>query len=190
MILSAFLRNSRYIKKEIPSNALLHLANNRIYRKTIIDLEGKLKKPMNTEALKLENQVCFPLYATSRIITKLYQPYLNQLEITYTQYLVLMVLWENDHRNVTDICSCLLLETSTLTPLLKRLEAKDFIRRTRSSADERSVIIALTDKGLRAKDTAASIPVKIFESIKSDKISEEDILHVKSVLTEIIRLKA
>ncbi|HSI77405.1 MAG TPA: MarR family transcriptional regulator [Lunatimonas sp.] len=145
---------------------------------------------MYTEHLKLENQVCFPLYATSRIITKLYQPYLNELDITYPQYLVLMVLWENDHRNVSDICSCLLLETSTLTPLLKRLERKGFIRRTRSSTDERSIIIELTDKGLQARETAAPIPMKIFESIKSDRISAEDILHVKSVLTEIIKMKA
>lgn len=145
---------------------------------------------MCTEELKLENQVCFPLYATSRIITRLYQPYLNELEITYPQYLVLMVLWENDHRNVSDICSCLLLETSTLTPLLKRLESKGFIRRTRSSTDERSIIIELAEKGIQAKETASSIPMKIFESIKSDKISVEDILHVKSVLSEIIKMKA
>jgi DNA-binding MarR family transcriptional regulator len=145
---------------------------------------------MCTEELKLENQVCFPLYATSRIITRLYQPYLNELEITYPQYLVLMVLWENDHRNVSDICSCLLLETSTLTPLLKRLESKGFIRRTRSSTDERSIIIELAEKGNQAKETASSIPMKIFESIKSDKISVEDILHVKSVLSEIIKMKA
>lgn len=145
---------------------------------------------MCTEELKLENQVCFPLYATSRIITRLYQPYLNELEITYPQYLVLMVLWENDHRNVSDICSCLLLETSTLTPLLKRLESKGFIRRTRSSTDERSIIIELAEKGNQVKETASSIPMKIFESIKSDKISVEDILHVKSVLSEIIKMKA
>lgn len=145
---------------------------------------------MYAEKLKLENQVCFPLYATSRIITKLYQPYLNELEITYPQYLVLMVLWENDQRNVSDICSCLLLETSTLTPLLKRLESKGFIRRTRSSTDERHLIIELTEKGKQAKEAASSIPMKIFESIKSDKISVEDILHVKSVLTEIIKMKA
>lgn len=145
---------------------------------------------MYTEQLKLKNQVCFPLYATSRIITKLYQPYLTELEITYPQYLVLMVLWENDHRNVSDICSCLLLETSTLTPLLKRLESKGFIRRTRSATDERSIIIELSGKGKQAKETASSIPMKIFESIKSDKISIEDILHVKSVLTEIINMKA
>lgn len=145
---------------------------------------------MCTEELKLENQVCFPLYATSRIITRLYQPYLNELEITYPQYLVLMVLWENDHRNVSDICSCLLLETSTLTPLLKRLESKGFIRRTRSSTDERSIIIELAEKGNQVKETASSIPMKIFESIKSDKISVEDILHVKYVLSEIIKMKA
>lgn len=145
---------------------------------------------MYTEQLKLENQVCFPLYATSRIITKLYQPYLNKLKITYPQYLVLMVLWENDHRNVSDICACLLLETSTLTPLLKRLESKGFIYRTRSPLDERSVIIQLTEKGRQTKESAASIPMKIFESIKSDKISANEILLVKSVLTEIIRMKA
>jgi DNA-binding MarR family transcriptional regulator len=145
---------------------------------------------MHTGRLKLENQLCFPLYATSRIITKLYQPHLTKIDLTYPQYLVLMVLWEKNSQSVSDICSLLFLETNTLTPLLKRLEGKGFIRRARSSSDERSVIVELTEKGIQTKEAAAPIPSKVFESIKTENISFEDLLHVKSVLTEIIRMKS
>nr|MBI1231681.1 MarR family transcriptional regulator [Cytophagales bacterium] len=145
---------------------------------------------MHTGRLKLEYQLCFPIYATSRIITKLYQPHLIKIDLTYPQYLVLMVLWEKNSQSVSDICSLLLLETNTLTPLLKRLEGKGFIRRARSSSDERSVIVELTEKGIQTKEAAAPIPSKVFESIKTENISLEDLFHVKSVLTEIIRMKS
>lgn len=140
---------------------------------------------MEYPQLKLDNQICFPLYSASRLITKLYQPILSQWDLTYPQYLVLLLLWEQDHRNVSDICNCLLLETSTLTPLLKRLEAKGYISRTRSVKDERNVIIELTEKGHSFRELAKDIPETIIGSLQNDIVSEADILQLKRILADI-----
>lgn len=113
------------------------------------------------EDLWLENQICFPLYATSRLITKLYTPLLDELDITYPQYLVLLVLWKEDNKTVTDISEQLLLESNTLTPLLKRMEAKELLYRKRSEEDERKVLVSLTKKGKALKRKALCIPNKI-----------------------------
>jgi DNA-binding MarR family transcriptional regulator len=101
---------------------------------------------MIKEQLKLENQLCFPVYAASRLITRIYQPYLDEIGITYPQYLVLLVLWEKDEVTVNEISRKLILNTNTTTPLLKRLEAQGLVSRRRSGEDERKVIIALTAK--------------------------------------------
>nr|WKN37453.1 MarR family transcriptional regulator [Tunicatimonas sp. TK19036] len=139
-------------------------------------------------SLKLENQICFPLYATSRLITKVYQPYLDELEITYPQYLVMLVLWEHDRKKVSEISHCLLLESNTLTPLLKRMEKKGLIRRTRSATDERSVIVELTDSGQQLKAEAATIPEKIVNTLQSDQVKHEDITHLQHTLSNLIPL--
>ena len=143
---------------------------------------------MIDESLKLENQVCFPLYAASRLITKLYQPILSRWDLTYPQYLVLLVLWEKDKRNVSDICKCLALETSTLTPLLKRLEGKGYIHRSRSATDERNVLIELTEKGKQAQKKAKKIPAEIISNLKAPPITEADIIHLKTTLAAIINI--
>lgn len=140
---------------------------------------------MEYPQLKLDNQICFPLYSASRLITKLYQPILSQWDLTYPQYLVLLLLWEQDQRNVSDICHCLLLETSTLTPLLKRLETKGYISRTRSIKDERNVIIELTEKGHSFREQAKDIPGMIVGSLQNDTVSETDILQLKRILADI-----
>lgn len=140
---------------------------------------------MQDEMLKIENQICFPLYAASRLVTKLYQPLLSRWDITYPQYLVFLLLWEKDKRTVSDICSCLFLESSTLTPLLKRLEAKEYIVRTRSAQDERSVIIALTKKGKALRKEAKTIPQEILKTVSSKAIKKSDLLQLKATLTEI-----
>jgi DNA-binding MarR family transcriptional regulator len=140
---------------------------------------------MEYPQLKLDNQICFPLYSASRLITKLYQPILSQWDLTYPQYLVLLLLWEQDHRNVSDICNCLLLETSTLTPLLKRLETKGYISRTRSAKDERNVIIELTEKGNSFRELAKDIPETIIGSLQKDTVSETDIVQLKRILADI-----
>ncbi|MGN7355996.1 MarR family winged helix-turn-helix transcriptional regulator [Paenibacillus sp. SAF-054] len=108
--------------------------------------------------LLLENQLCFAVYACSREITKLYQPYLDELGVTYSQYLVLMVLWEKEQCTVKELGEALFLDSGTLTPLLKRLQAAGLINRERSAQDERKVIITLTDEGLRLKDRAKNVP--------------------------------
>ncbi len=117
------------------------------------------------EQLKLSNQLCFPFYAASMLITRYYQPLLDEIDLTYPQYIVLMVLWEKDEVPVSAISTELLLNTNTLTPLLKRMEGSDLIKRTRSRTDERQVLISLTEKGLKLKEQAAFIPQKMMENI-------------------------
>ncbi|MFO7570823.1 MAG: MarR family transcriptional regulator [Smithellaceae bacterium] len=114
------------------------------------------------EFLKLDNQLCFVLYAASRVLTKLYGPFLAKLDITYPQYLVMLVLWEHDALLVTDICKRLYLDTGTLTPLLKRLEAAGLISRNRLTEDERKVMVSLTAKGKALKKKAQRVPEELF----------------------------
>ncbi len=110
------------------------------------------------EALKLENQLCFPLYACSREAIKLYKPYLDELDLTYTQYIAMMVLWEKQSVTVKELGEALYLDSGTLTPLLKKMEAKGLITRRRSEQDERSLIVRLTDAGTAMRERALSIP--------------------------------
>ena len=132
--------------------------------------------------LHLENQFCFPLYAASRLIIKRYTPYLNELDLTYPQYLVLLVLWQHGEQTVSEIGHCLLLESNTLTPLLKRLEQKGLITRSRSSQDERSVKISLTEKGEALKEKASEIPFRMAEAFNHDKIADNELLKLRSTL--------
>ena len=103
---------------------------------------------MSYDCLKLENQLCFPLYAASHLITKKYKPLLDQIDLTYTQYITMMVMWEKKQVNVKELGEALFLDSGTLTPLLKRLEAKGLIKRKRSKKDERSLDVTITDAGL------------------------------------------
>ncbi len=143
---------------------------------------------MEFEQLKLENQICFPLYAASRLITKEYQPYLDELHITYPQYLVLLVLWETDKISVNEIAHRLLLNTNTITPLLKRMEADGILQRTRSDKDERKVIIQLTVKGLDMKLSASEIPAKLTSGIEPEEFSLEELVALKGSLEKIIKI--
>ena len=133
--------------------------------------------------LKLSNQICFPFYSVSRLITKAYKPFLDKLEITYPQYLVLLVLWENDNITVNQITEKLLLNTNTLSPLLKRMEKMELIERNRSKEDERSVIIQLTPKGKELKNEAACIPNELANTMVAQGIDVEDIKNLKNILT-------
>ena len=116
---------------------------------------------MADNALKLDNQLCFPLYAAARQITGAYTPYLKPLGLTYTQYIVFLVLWEQDDITVSDIGKRLHLDTGTLTPLLKKMEGLGYISRRRSQHDERAVLISLTDKGKQLKTRVKEIPFKV-----------------------------
>jgi DNA-binding MarR family transcriptional regulator len=112
--------------------------------------------------LKLENQLCFAVYACAREITKLYHPLLKELGLTYTQYVTLLALWEQDQVTVKHLGNRLYLDSGTLTPLLKKLEAMGLVTRIRDKNDERSVIIALTKQGVQLKVSALEIPEKLF----------------------------
>jgi len=118
------------------------------------------------EKLLLQNQLCFPLYALSRQVTALYRPLLEKLELTYPQYLAMLVLWEADDKTVGEIGDRLLLDSGTLTPLLKRLEEKKLITRQRNPADERQVTIRLTDAGRSLREQAADIPTELLASLQ------------------------
>ena len=118
------------------------------------------------EALKLKNQLCFPLYAAARRVTGVYTPYLKPLGLTYTQYIVFMVLWEQDGLQVSEIGEKLLLDSGTLTPLLKKMEAQGYLSRTRSKLDERSVIVTLTEKGKALKTQVGEIPLKAAQCVR------------------------
>jgi len=142
---------------------------------------------MAYEQLKLSNQLCFPVYATSRLIIREYQPFLDNLGITYPQYLALMVLWENDELSVNDITAKLILNTNTVTPLLQRLEKLGLITRNRSLDDERKVTVKLTEKGKDLQHTAAQIPVKLAEKLlSSPDISLEKLGEFKVTLNQLI----
>ncbi len=120
---------------------------------------------MKYDVLKLDNQLCFPIYVASREIIQGYNRYFGDLDITYPQYLVLMVLWEEDEMSVNSIGKRLHLDSGTLTPLLKRMESKELILRSRCKADERTVRISLTDKGKQLKQKAVKIPPQLAEDL-------------------------
>jgi len=115
----------------------------------------------NYDALKLEHQLCFPLYACSRQVIKKYHPYLEELNLTYTQYIAMMVFWDVKQINVKDLGKRLFLDSGTLTPLLKNLEEKGFVRRFRSKEDERILLVEITPAGEALKDKAVNVPAKM-----------------------------
>lgn len=141
---------------------------------------------MTYEQLKLSNQLCFPVYAASRLITKQYQPHLEKLGITYPQYLVLMVLWEHGKITVSELSAKLLLNTNTLTPLLKRMMIIGLLTRQRSAEDERKVFIELTEKGHLLEEEAAKIPQQLAEGLISESLSVEELISLKEKLDKVI----
>ena len=135
------------------------------------------------DALKLENQLCFPLYAASREIIKQYRPYLDALDLTYTQYITMMVLWEEKKISVKELGKKLFLDSGTLTPVLKSLEAKGFVDRYRSTRDERVLIVEITAKGAALQDKALEIPGRISGGIP---LSPEEAGQLYSLLHKIL----
>ena len=136
------------------------------------------------ELLKLDNQLCFPLYAASKEIIRRYKPVLDKLDITYTQYLVLLVLWEQDNVLVKDLGSRLYLDSGTLTPLLKKLESKGYIVRNKGQDDEREVYISLTELGHSIKKEAYNVPMTIGSCVK---LSKEEATMLYTLLYKILR---
>ncbi len=138
----------------------------------------------NFDCLKLENQLCFPLYATSREVIKRYKPFLDEIDLTYTQYIAMMVLWEEGEINVKTLGEKLFLDSGTLTPLLKKLESKGYIERKRSSSDERNLIVSITRDGILLKEKAKNIPSKIGKCIN---LNEEDAKKLYEILYKILK---
>ena len=136
--------------------------------------------------LSLDNQLCFRLYTASRLITQAYHPFLSEIGLTYPQYLVMMVLWERDAQPVNDIAKRLYLETNTVTPLLKRMEAEGFVKRGRSSTDARQVIVSLTEKGRALEQKAASIPVCMGSAIACGSLTPETVPALFATLDDVI----
>ncbi len=137
----------------------------------------------NPKTPKLENQICFPLYVIAKEITGLYRPFLDELDITYPQYLVMMILWDGDGLTVSHIGEKLFLDSGTLTPLLKRLESKGFIIRKRKKEDERVVEVFLDDAGIQLQQKACEIPGKIQKKLG---IQPEELLHLKDTVLKIL----
>ena len=135
------------------------------------------------ESLTLKNQLCFPIYLCSKEIIRKYTPLLNEIDLTYTQYIVMMYFWEKENSNVKDIGKALLLDSSTLTPLLKKLESKGFITRIRSTLDERNLEITITEKGKQLRDKALSIPNRVGKCIN---LTEDEATTLYKVINKIL----
>lgn len=134
--------------------------------------------------LKLSNQKCFPIYLLSKEIVNMYRPILEEFDLTYPQYLVLMVLWEKQPQSVSQLGDELHLDSGTLTPLLKRLEQKEIIKRQRAVSDERIVEISLTEKGMELREKAEVIPQRITEKIN---ITQEEAETLRKIINKIIK---
>jgi len=143
--------------------------------------------PDRFDALKLENQICFPLYACSKEVVRKYKPYLDAIDLTYTQYITMMVLWEHKEITVKEIGEFLYLDSGTLTPVLKTLEKKGLLTRHRSGEDERVLKICITEKGEVLKEQAADIPLKMGACLK---LSMEEAKELYTLLYKVLDLVA
>ncbi len=136
------------------------------------------------ELLKLDNQLCFVLYAASRAVTQMYRPLLQKLKLTYPQYLVMLVLWEEDGLTVNEIGARLQLDSGTLTPLLKKLESREILKRERDSADERRVIISLLPEGRKLKNKAVSVPEEL---LCRTGLSPREFIELKTNINNLVK---
>lgn len=136
------------------------------------------------EALLLDNQLCFPLYVVSKEITRRYIPLLKELDLTYTQYITLLALWENDHITVKELGEKLFLDSGTLTPLLYKLEKKDYIIRNKSDKDGRELVVCVTPEGMKLKEKALSIPSSIAKCVN---LNTEDTLALFKILRKMLQ---
>ena len=136
------------------------------------------------DALKIDNQLCFPLYAASREIIKKYRPFLEEIGLTYTQYITMMVVWENKSVSVKELGDKLFLDSGTLSPVLKSLEAKDCITRKRKSDDERVLTVSVTDEGERLREKAVQIPTRISSCVP---LTPDEASTLYSLLYKLLR---
>lgn len=136
------------------------------------------------EVLKLANQICFPLYVSSKEIVKRYTPFLDEIDLTYTQYITMMVLWEYEEMNVKELGKHLYLDSGTLTPVLKKLEQKGYVSRKRDTKDERVLNVAVTPLGMELREKALDVPAKIGSCID---LSQEDALKLHEILHRVLK---
>jgi len=137
-------------------------------------------------ALKLDNQLCFPLYACAKEVVKRYKPYLDELDLTYTQYITMMVMWDKKSVNVKELGESLFLDSGTLTPLLKKLEAKGYIKRERSKNDERNLVVSITEKGDALKDDAIEVPYKMVQCVHLTKEEGQELYRLLHKLLDTV----
>ncbi|MCR5175037.1 MAG: MarR family transcriptional regulator [Oscillospiraceae bacterium] len=135
------------------------------------------------DALRLRNQLCFPLYLCSKEITRRYQPLLEKLDLTYTQYVVMMYYWEMGSSTAKDLSEALLLDPSTLTPILRKLEKKGYLKRSRNPEDERSILLSLTSEGLALQDRALAVPAEMANCLG---LKEEEAYQLGMLLGKIL----
>lgn len=135
------------------------------------------------ESLKLSNQVCFPLYAASREVIKLYKPFLDEYNLTYTQYMTMLVLWEDGKITIKELCKKLYLDSGTITPVIKKLEAMGLLIKYRDKSDERIVNVELTDKGRELKEEIVKVPEQVSCKVNG---SMEDLLILKNLLEKVL----
>ena len=136
------------------------------------------------DALKLENQLCFPLYACSKEIVKRYTPFLEEIDLTYTQYITMLVLWEHREMNVKELGKYLYLDSGTLTPVLKKLEQKGYITRARAKEDERVLNVTLTEAGLALREKAVEIPMRIGGCVQ---LEQEEAVQLHALLHKLLK---
>ncbi len=136
------------------------------------------------DVLKLDNQLCFPLYACAKEVVRKYHPFLQELDLTYTQYIAMMVMWEHEQISVKDMGRCLYLDSGTLTPVLKALEKKGFLTRSRCREDERVLIVTLTKEGLALREKAVEVPGKIGACID---IEPEEAMQLYQILNKMLK---
>ena len=136
------------------------------------------------DALKLCNQLCFPLYACAKEIVRRYKPYLDEIDLTYTQYIAMMVLWEHKQINVKDMGAFLYLDSGTLTPVLKKLEQKGYLTRERDKEDERVLNVTITEQGEALKEQAVQIPRKMQGCVSLDKEEAQTLYRILNKILE------
>ena len=136
------------------------------------------------DVLKLENQICFPLYACSKEIVRKYKPFLDKLDLTYTQYITMMVMWEYNSISVKDLGEKLYLDSGTLTPVLKTLEQKNYVSRQRSKVDERLLIVTITDEGIALREKALEVPAQMSSCVN---ITEDEAKLLYGLLYKLLK---
>ena len=143
-----------------------------------------MQKEDKYKMLRLSSQLCFPLYACSKEIVKKYKPFLDELDLTYTQYITMMVMWENERVNVKELGELLYLDSGTLTPVLKKLEQKKYINRCRDKDDERVLNVSLTEEGRELREKALDVPKKMGDCLR---LTEEEMDVLRKMLSKMLK---